>query len=150
MLFQIRVRRRWPLFRPPLGMIRVFKNIIIVIIGCFATMLEPSSGAFFCRSNHNSRRVFCVMDQILGYNPGDLLKATGHWGASDQAIQSLANSPADFTASKMPIHCHSHNDYWRTKPLYSAIGVGCSSVEADVWLVNNEIVRWSSKVGFDI
>ncbi|KAF5620276.1 hypothetical protein F52700_11598 [Fusarium sp. NRRL 52700] len=30
--------------------------------------------------------------------------------------------------------CHSHNDYWRTYPLFSALAVGCASVEADVWL----------------
>ncbi|RGP78302.1 altered inheritance of mitochondria [Fusarium longipes] len=30
--------------------------------------------------------------------------------------------------------CHSHNDYWRRRPLFSALAVGCASVEADVWL----------------
>ncbi|SPJ85445.1 uncharacterized protein FTOL_11226 [Fusarium torulosum] len=30
--------------------------------------------------------------------------------------------------------CHSHNDYWRPHPLFSALAVGCASVEADVWL----------------
>ncbi|KAF5645863.1 uncharacterized protein FTJAE_2293 [Fusarium tjaetaba] len=30
--------------------------------------------------------------------------------------------------------CHSHNDYWRIHPLFSALAVGCASVEADVWL----------------
>jgi hypothetical protein len=33
-----------------------------------------------------------------------------------------------------PISCHSHNDYWRTVPLFSALYAGCISVEADVWL----------------
>ncbi|KAK2766051.1 Altered inheritance of mitochondria protein 6 [Arachnomyces sp. PD_36] len=32
-----------------------------------------------------------------------------------------------------PKQCHSHNDYWRRLPLYDALTVGCSSVEADVW-----------------
>ncbi|EXJ73698.1 uncharacterized protein A1O5_03460 [Cladophialophora psammophila CBS 110553] len=35
--------------------------------------------------------------------------------------------------------CHSHNDYWRREPLYSAIHVGCTGVEADVWLFGNEL-----------
>jgi hypothetical protein len=30
--------------------------------------------------------------------------------------------------------CHSHNDYRRPHPLFSALAVGCASVEADVWL----------------
>lgn len=30
--------------------------------------------------------------------------------------------------------CHSHNDYWREYPLYSALAAGCTGIEADVWL----------------
>ena len=29
---------------------------------------------------------------------------------------------------------HSHNDYWRDVPLYSALANGVRSIEADVWL----------------
>ncbi|KAM0192287.1 hypothetical protein ACHAPI_008463 [Fusarium lateritium] len=32
---------------------------------------------------------------------------------------------------------HSHNDYLRPRPLFSALSVGCASVEADVWLSSN-------------
>ncbi|GMF02727.1 unnamed protein product [Ambrosiozyma monospora] len=28
---------------------------------------------------------------------------------------------------------HSHNDYWRQQPLFSALSLGITSVEADVW-----------------
>lgn len=28
---------------------------------------------------------------------------------------------------------HSHNDYWRSRPLLDALSVGCVSVESDVW-----------------
>lgn len=34
-------------------------------------------------------------------------------------------------------HVHSHNDYWRSLPLFEALSYGVSSVEADVWLVQN-------------
>jgi hypothetical protein len=34
----------------------------------------------------------------------------------------------------VPVGCHSHNDYWRRVPLYSALQAGCIGVEADVWL----------------
>ena len=32
-----------------------------------------------------------------------------------------------------PVSCHSHNDYWRHIPLWSALTAGCTSVEADIW-----------------
>lgn len=38
-----------------------------------------------------------------------------------------------------PVPCHSHNDYWRPRPLIDAISLGCSSVEADVWLVDGDL-----------
>lgn len=34
---------------------------------------------------------------------------------------------------------HSHNDYWRTLPLYTALSYGCISIEADVWLYNGTL-----------
>ncbi|KAF2086564.1 hypothetical protein K490DRAFT_44386 [Saccharata proteae CBS 121410] len=49
---------------------------------------------------------------------------------------SSPNYPRSFLRNVLPIPCHSHNDYWRTTPLYSALGTGCISVEADVWIVD--------------
>ena len=37
------------------------------------------------------------------------------------------------TRNVKPIHCHSHNDYWRRVPLFEALRWGCTGVEADVW-----------------
>ena len=39
-----------------------------------------------------------------------------------------------------PIACHSHNDYLRKVPLYDALAVGCTGVEADVWLQDNDLM----------
>ncbi|KAJ9658083.1 Altered inheritance of mitochondria protein 6 [Neophaeococcomyces mojaviensis] len=47
--------------------------------------------------------------------------------------------PTDYTADTLPVRCHSHNDYWRTVPLKSAIRAGCTGVEADVWLYGDEL-----------
>lgn len=44
-----------------------------------------------------------------------------------------------FTHGVIPVPCHSHNDYWRRVPLYSALAAGCISVEADVWLDGDEL-----------
>ncbi|CAJ2502089.1 Uu.00g049420.m01.CDS01 [Anthostomella pinea] len=41
------------------------------------------------------------------------------------------------TDSVLPIPCHSHNDYWRRSPLFSALAAGCTGIEADVWLTAN-------------
>jgi hypothetical protein len=48
--------------------------------------------------------------------------------------------PTEYLKSVLPIPCHSHNDYWRQRPLFSALGTGCTSVEADVWLVSDELL----------
>jgi hypothetical protein len=39
-----------------------------------------------------------------------------------------------------PVRCHSHNDYERTKALYSALSAGCISVEADVFAHGDKLV----------
>ncbi|KIW27933.1 uncharacterized protein PV07_07629 [Cladophialophora immunda] len=53
---------------------------------------------------------------------------------------AMWNSDLDIlTADVQPFMCHSHNDYWRREPLYSAIHVGCTGVEADVWLFGDEL-----------
>ncbi len=43
------------------------------------------------------------------------------------------------TASPTPI-AHAHNDYEHERPLYDALQAGFTSVEADVYLVNNELL----------
>lgn len=54
----------------------------------------------------------------------------------------------DFSRDIIPKNCHSHNDYWRRVPLYSAFAAGCTSIEADVWLTKeNDLLvghSWSS------
>ncbi|KKA25966.1 hypothetical protein TD95_002171 [Thielaviopsis punctulata] len=39
----------------------------------------------------------------------------------------------------VPLKCHSHNDYWRRRPLYDALEAGCIGVEADIWRRNNDL-----------
>ena len=51
----------------------------------------------------------------------------------------LYTYPTDLTRGITPKAIHSHNDYWRDVPFYSALSVGCVSVEADVWLYNGTL-----------
>jgi hypothetical protein len=41
--------------------------------------------------------------------------------------------PTDLTRGVLPVQVHSHNDYWRDVPFYTALSYGCVSIEADVW-----------------
>ncbi|KAJ5774678.1 hypothetical protein N7457_009574 [Penicillium paradoxum] len=49
------------------------------------------------------------------------------------------------TQGVTPIGCHSHNDYLRHVPLHSALRVGCTSAEADIWSWKNEILVGHSR-----
>ena len=51
----------------------------------------------------------------------------------------LGRWPTDFSADVQPVACHSHNDYWRKEPLFSALNAGCTGVEADVWLFDGDL-----------
>jgi hypothetical protein len=56
------------------------------------------------------------------------------WGQPGTGTEELAWYPTDFLRDVAPVPCHSHNDYWRRVPLFSALYAGCTGVEADVWL----------------
>ena len=61
------------------------------------------------------------------------------WSQICKEGRNLEPWSVDFTRDVRPIPCHSHNDYVRPLPLYSALSAGCISVEADVWLVDGEL-----------
>ncbi|TKA62187.1 hypothetical protein B0A55_12099, partial [Friedmanniomyces simplex] len=62
-----------------------------------------------------------------------------HWGKPGRLGEGLAGYPTDATRDVLPIPCHSHNDYWRHVPLFDAIHWGCTGVEADVWLFDEDL-----------
>lgn len=47
--------------------------------------------------------------------------------------------PTSFTQGIIPKPFHSHNDYWRPVPFFSALATGAISIEADVWLYNGTL-----------
>ena len=75
---------------------------------------------------------------VLGI-PDRIHDIIGTWGKPGHIGAGLSHWPTDFTRDILPIPCHSHNDYWRSVPLYSAIEAGCISVEADIWLFTDEL-----------
>ncbi|KAE9969579.1 hypothetical protein EG328_006792 [Venturia inaequalis] len=72
---------------------------------------------------------------------------SGAYAISDTLQNILANThksdlysyPTDLTRGIIPKPFHSHNDYWRDLPFYSALSKGAISVEADVWLINGTL-----------
>lgn len=61
------------------------------------------------------------------------------WSTPDKASSDIASHLLDVTRDVTPIPCHSHNDYWRRVPLYDALRWGCTGVEADVWLFDEDL-----------
>jgi hypothetical protein len=64
----------------------------------------------------------------------------GNWGKPGTGTEQLAWYPTDFLRDVIPVPCHSHNDYWRKVPLFSALYAGCTGVEADVWLRDGDLL----------
>jgi hypothetical protein len=62
-----------------------------------------------------------------------------HWDEPGNPGERLGHYPTDFTRNVLPVPCHSHNDYWRRIPLFEAVHAGCTSVEADVWLLGDDL-----------
>lgn len=54
-------------------------------------------------------------------------------------LKRLLYKDSPYVERPNPIACHSHNDYWRQEPLFSALKTGCIGIEADVWLVDNDL-----------
>ncbi|KAF8591942.1 hypothetical protein K439DRAFT_1656393 [Ramaria rubella] len=58
----------------------------------------------------------------------------------EQSNSPLLQYPTDFTQNIMPRAIHSHNDYWRDVPVLTALSLGVASIEADVWLVGDNLM----------
>jgi glycerophosphoryl diester phosphodiesterase len=67
--------------------------------------------------------------------------ATPNRTANATLVQTGA-SPArmDFTTVKPLLHAHAHNDYLHEHPLFDALSNGFNSVEADIWLVDGQLL----------
>lgn len=85
-------------------------------------------------------QLLALLDGLVSvFFPEDFRRILDSWGQLGQTGEGLKEWPTDFTRDVIPVRCHSHNDYWRKVPFYSAISAGCISVEADVWLLDEEL-----------
>ncbi|KAJ5770355.1 uncharacterized protein N7511_002406 [Penicillium nucicola] len=86
---------------------------------------------------------------VLAFFPDEYDRAVNNWlpkndpipkqNADNPPIPFPTHWPTDISRDITPVACHSHNDYWRRVPLYSALQAGCIGVEADVWLFDDEL-----------
>ena len=80
-----------------------------------------------------------LLDALEIRFPDDIDWIVHHWGQPGELTEGFGQWPTDATGDIHPVNCHSHNDYWRSVPLYAALHAGCTGVEADVWLVDDEL-----------
>lgn len=80
-----------------------------------------------------------VLEMLEASHSHDMDWILHHWGQAGEETDSWAHWPTDATGDIHPVNCQSHNDYWRSVPLYAAIYAGCTGAEADVWLVDDEL-----------
>lgn len=73
-----------------------------------------------------------------------------HWRAENPACEIPPSRFEGFSRDIQPVPCHSHNDYLRQVPLYQALEAGCMSVEADIWLQDNEVIDRDLYVGHSL
>ncbi|KAJ5159707.1 uncharacterized protein N7482_006711 [Penicillium canariense] len=77
----------------------------------------------------------------LTFFPDEYGRAARSWmdPIADADADETTHWPTDLSREVFPVGCHSHNDYWRRIPLFSALQAGCIGVEADVWLFDEEL-----------
>lgn len=77
----------------------------------------------------------------LSFFPDEYDRAANIWkyGGADRIESDASHWPTDRSREIIAVNCHSHNDYWRKVPLFSALQAGCVGVEADVWLFDDEL-----------
>ncbi|KAL8289979.1 hypothetical protein RQP46_002918 [Phenoliferia psychrophenolica] len=69
---------------------------------------------------------------------GTLETMVGFLLSSNPPLPQLV-SPTQFTQDIATKAIHSHNDYWRKVPLLTALAVGATSTEADLWLIDDTL-----------
>lgn len=85
--------------------------------------------------------VLTLIDRLRPSVPSNgLQRIVQTWKRPSDSVTALNPWPKDFSQGITPVPCHSHNDYWRSVPLYEAIAAGCTGVEADVWLDGNSLL----------
>lgn len=98
---------------------------------------EPADADFLCSGVIQLLNL--IGSLVVHILPDRIHRIVESWGRAGHIGAGLSSWPTDFSRDIIPLPCHSHNDYWRRVPLFSAIEVGCIGVEADIWLFDEDL-----------
>jgi len=127
-----RVGKRARLYRSllVLGVLGTLRCLIILLV----CLLPPHGSS----SDDGRLWLFVVLDIHQQLSP--TIPESGYkqilqeWKSPSKEGPWLPARKGELGGDITPVPCHSHNDYWRRVPLYDALAVGCTGVEADIWL----------------
>lgn len=92
--------------------------------------------------------VLALITRLRPYKTANGLESiVEEWQAPSDSMRLLSPWSVDFSQDIVPKPCHSHNDYWRRVPLFDALAAGCTSVEADIWLPDQQSTSTELRVG---
>ncbi|EEP75546.1 conserved hypothetical protein [Uncinocarpus reesii 1704] len=111
---------------------------------------DIEQGEFLTRRQTLGTLISLLFGIFVSFFPSYIDETVAIWGKPGGPGEDLAHWATDITADIRPVACHSHNDYWRRVPLYSAIQAGCIGVEADVWLFNHDLYVGHTKSSLTI
>lgn len=120
-LVQLVVSNPWPLLAPTLTKVRSTLLLLDIVVRLGWVSWPPEDDV--------DEDLFCK------------------WGGAGTGTEGLSWYPTNFLQDVIPKRIHSHNDYWRKVPLFTALHQGCMSVEADVWLFDDPARRDNLYVG---
>ncbi|KAG2416725.1 hypothetical protein HFD88_007941 [Aspergillus terreus] len=104
----------------------------------FRCFLYPFLGFFLMLGIVQFVAIACGI--IVSFFPDEFERATDRWRRLPGDLHDdISHWPTDISRDIVPVGCHSHNDYWRKVPLFSALQAGCVGIEADVWLFHDDL-----------
>ncbi|RMJ08397.1 hypothetical protein CDV36_011988 [Fusarium kuroshium] len=104
------------------GVRKVWKNL-----GWTVVIVTGLVGVTFSLVMFGIERYFVHAYESSGFSLADPFEDT------ENSTESVTRWVKRLSPHVSPAMVHSHNDYLRPRPLFSALSVGCVSVEADVW-----------------
>lgn len=72
-------------------------------------------------------------------SPNGLTRIVASWAEPGTVTPSPPSWLPNFSRDIIPKRIHSHNDYWRIVPLFEALSLGITGVEADCHLIGGEL-----------
>ncbi|KAK7741070.1 hypothetical protein SLS62_010928 [Diatrype stigma] len=124
-----------------LGLLATIERRVIVLFGLGLAVFSPVGDTHL--------KTATLKPGNAAGKPGISTSSSSYNGGNGADLPPQFRYPTDFLRDVVPIPCHSHNDYWRKEPLFSALRAGCVSVEADVWWLSFPSSKNDLYVGHD-